>query len=467
VSDRIPESVSGEDIACWLLLNAEVGVNKTLLNRRAAIKASGLVASALVAPKLLPGSAQDEVTIRFWNGGIFPIEDANDKSRAKEDFYVYKAAQRFMDANPGVKVEVETIPGDTDMFTKYRTASVAENGPDVMGMWSGTYMLSLKDFLEPLGPYFTTEERSRITGWEATNEDFDPDSPDIYGVPAGSDGVTVLFYDKSLLEGAGVTSDVEWQTDMAGFVSMLGQINESGITPMTLDENAIIWQILMWWIGQTVDGSVGIGQLNTGERNFSDPEIVNIVSEWQKLYGYTIEGAETMDGPQRAQLFFAGEAAMTSGGFWDVTDFRENFGDNLAMVKMPNFSAEAPIQDGGIGGPGTAFIVSNYSDHKDEAVDFIKFLMTAEEQALKAESGEGSLLNVTDVDTTEYYADPFKQLQQEWANEPSVIFWADNVLNAELTSEIKAQSQLAWTGEISAEEFMQRVDEKRDELIAG
>ena len=44
------------------------------------------------------------------------------------------------------------MPGDTSAFTKYRTASVAKNGPDVMGVWSGSYMLALKDFLEPLAP---------------------------------------------------------------------------------------------------------------------------------------------------------------------------------------------------------------------------------------------------------------------------------------------------------------------------
>jgi raffinose/stachyose/melibiose transport system substrate-binding protein len=155
---------------------------------------------------------------------------------------------------------------------------------------------------------------------------------------------------------------------------------------------------------------------------------------------------------------------MTTGGFWVIDATLEALGDKLGMIKMPNFSPEAPIQDGGIGGAGTAFIVSNYSQVKDEAVSFIKFLMSKEEQTLKAESGEGSLLNVTDVDTAPYY-EPLKQIQQEWANEPSTIFWLDNLYPVELTNEIKAQSQLAWTGQISAEDFLAAIDAKRDELL--
>src|SRR5690606_3759095 len=138
---------------------------------------------------------------------------------------------------------------------------------------------------------------------------------------------------------------------------------------------------------------------------------------------------------------FAGNIAMSTGGFWVIDPSQEALGENLGMIKMPNFGADAPLQDGGIGGAGTAFIVSNYSAVKNEAVAFIKHLMSKEEQTLKAESGEGALLNVTDVATAQFYS-PLKQTQQEWANEPSTVFWLDNLYPSDLTTEIKAQSQL-------------------------
>jgi len=195
--------------------------------------------------------------------------------------------------------------------------------------------------------------------------------------------------------------------------------------------------------------------------------MVEIVQKWQKLKDYTVPGAETMTGDTSFQMLLPGDVAMTTGGFWVITDAREALGDNLGMIKMPNFSPEAPLQDGGIGGAGTAFVVSNYSEVKDQAVQFLKFLMSPDEQKLKAESGEGSLLNVTDVDATEYYPDPFTDIQQEWANEPSTVFWLDNLYPVDLTNEIKAQSQLAWTGQISAEEFLSKADAKRDELLGA
>jgi raffinose/stachyose/melibiose transport system substrate-binding protein len=101
------------------------------INRRKALQlgaATGLT--------LLPGTrraAAQETTIKFWNS-TFPTVDPNDKAKKLEDFYVYKAVARFQEANPGITVAIENLQGGTDQFTKYRTSSVARNGPDVMGM---------------------------------------------------------------------------------------------------------------------------------------------------------------------------------------------------------------------------------------------------------------------------------------------------------------------------------------------
>ena len=150
---------------------------------------------------------------------------------------------------------MENITGG-EQFIKYRTASVAKNGPDTMVMWSGSYMLGVKDFLEPLNDAFTPEERARITGWEATSADFKVDSDQIYGVPAGSDGTTCIFYNKELLEKAGVDPEGDWRTSFDSFATALDTIKASGTTPLALAEDAIIWQIFSWWQAQELGGSL-------------------------------------------------------------------------------------------------------------------------------------------------------------------------------------------------------------------
>ena len=206
------------------------------LSRRKALQFGAAAAGLTLLPGTRRAAAQD-ATITFWNTG-YPIVDPNDKAKKPEDFYISKSIARFQEANPGVTVQMEAVPGNGDMFTKYRTASVAANGPDVMGMWSGSYMLGLIDFLEPLNTYFSPEERSRMSGWEATSADFRMDSDQIYGVPAGSDGTTCIFYNKESWAKAGVDPEASWPGSFDEFVAMLETIKASGVTPMALDDNA-------------------------------------------------------------------------------------------------------------------------------------------------------------------------------------------------------------------------------------
>jgi raffinose/stachyose/melibiose transport system substrate-binding protein len=338
-----------------------------------------------------------------------------------------------------------------------------------MVMWSGTYMFSVKEFLEPLGSAFSPEERARITGWEAVAPDFKKDSPDIFGCPAASDGTTCIFYNKELFAKAGIDPESSsWPQNNGEFLKMLETIKtKAGVTPITLDNTGFVWQSLAYWISQQINGAQGVNELVQGKRNFTDPELVAAADGWIKMAAYAVPGAESMDTNQAYSFLFQKQAAMTTAGSWIINDGVKALGDNFGMVKIPDFIETAPITHGGIGGPGTAFIVSNYSPNKELGIAFIKFLMSKDEQEKKAASGEGAILNVTDVDFSKYYTSPLAAMQQKWANEPSTIFWNDNVYPSELTTEILAQAQLAWTGQLSAQDFMAAANAKRDELLGS
>jgi ABC-type glycerol-3-phosphate transport system substrate-binding protein len=264
------------------------------LSRRDTLKIGGAAAGAALLPKARSARAAD-TTLTFWNG-TYSFQDPADKSKDTSQFYIYQAIDRYQTANPGIKIEMENLATDPTMFVKYRTASVAQNGPDFASMWSGTYFLSMKDFIEPLGPYFTAEEKARILGWASVVEDFDPNNPNIYGVPSGSDGCVCFFYNKELMAAAGVDPAASWPQDFEGFVATLEQIKATGKTPMGLENYGYLWHLLIYWIAQTVGGSTGVGELGSGARKFNDPALVDIVTKWQTLTAYTAEGAETMTG---------------------------------------------------------------------------------------------------------------------------------------------------------------------------
>ncbi|REK71236.1 ABC transporter substrate-binding protein [Paenibacillus paeoniae] len=405
-----------------------------------------------------PGdSGGKKVNLVFWNSGFATI-DENNKSKKKEDFYISQAVERYQKLHPNVKIDVQDVPSGDELFAKFQTASIAKNGPDLTVLWSGSYMLRFKQFLEPMDQYFTKEERARIVGWSATTEDFTNDGK-AYGVPFGTDGTFLLAYNKQIFADAGIDPVAQRPKNFGEFVAMLEKVKSKKVTPLGLFKDSFL-HVPNYWIAQTVDVP-GLGTLVKGTTNFSDPKLVSIMKGWHELFAKDLVIAED----SVRQLFIQGQLGMTVGANSDILNFSKEMGDNVGFIKIPDFSEDVKIHDGGPGGVGAAFVVTNYSEHAKEAADFVKFLMSKEEQVNKIKSGEARITVVNDVDVNEYVSDPLVKTMQDMANEPSTIFWPDNVYPAELTSEMMSLQSLVSSGKMTAEEFMKKIDQKRDELL--
>jgi raffinose/stachyose/melibiose transport system substrate-binding protein len=404
------------------------------------------------------GSGIKNTTIVFWNSG-YPTIDANNKSKTREEFYIVQAVKRFEEANPGIKVDLQDTPGGEELFTKFQAASIAKNGPDIAVIWSGNYLLRFKQFLEPMNAHFSKDERSRISGWESVSEDF-KDGNKAYGVPFSSDGVFGLYYNKKLMANAGVDLEKNPPKNFNQFVDVLQKLKDSGTIPLGYSATSGFWFIPSYWIAQTY-GVAGVNDLATGKRKFTDPKFEEIAKAWNTLYA---RGFTNTD--QAATQFTQGKIAMMAGGPTSINNFRKGLGNDLGMIKVPNFREDVAVPNGGVGGVGRAYAVPNYSKNKAEALKFIKFLMSKEEQTLKVKSGEsGALPSVKDVPIESVMSDPISAQISKWANEPSAVFWPDNIYPAELAAEIVAQQQLLQTGKLSAAEFLQKIDKKRDDIV--
>ncbi len=430
------------------------------LDRRTFLVGTGLAAAGLTLASCTTTGGDGSAALTFWSG--FSTSDPNDKSKKPEDFWIYQASQRFTDKT-GIPVKIEELPGDDTMFTKIRTAAIAGTGPDASMVWSGTYMLSIKEALEPMAKYWTDAEIAEFAGWAAVTDGFDPSVKDkILGVPNGSDGAMSQFINLELTEAAGVDA-TRWPVSYDEWMSDLEKIAATGVTPLSLGQLTFLFHAWNTWLAQTVEGSVGVGDLVTGKRNFSDPDILEMTEKWLAIRQYALPGAPTTDDDAAMQEVFDGNAAIGSGGAGTIPNFVDTLGDKALVTKWPNIS-ENGIQGGTIGGTGVAYIVSNTSKQKENAVAYIKHLLSKDELEAFVESSESGPL-VGRLDMEDVYADPMVNNLQQWSLEPSNTFWPDNVFPADLTGELAAQAELVWGDQISAEDFLTALDEKRDSLL--
>ena len=136
------------------------------------------------------------------------------------------------------------------------------------------------------------------------------------------------------------------------FVGALDAIKASGVTPLALDENGIIWQILSWWRRRSSAAPPSLASWSPASAISATRRWSDIVANWQRLRDYTVPGAETMPGDAAFQLIAAGRRGDDDRRLLGHLATCARPRRQLGMVKMPNFSPEAPLQDGGIGGAG-------------------------------------------------------------------------------------------------------------------
>ena len=69
-------------------------MRRDAVTRRAVVQAATMAPGVFLFPAISGVAAQDAIEITFWNSTL-PAEDPNDLTKPLEDFYVFRAIERF------------------------------------------------------------------------------------------------------------------------------------------------------------------------------------------------------------------------------------------------------------------------------------------------------------------------------------------------------------------------------------
>ncbi len=399
----------------------------------------------------------------LWNGTFAAYGKGTNTDKGKNDYWLAKALASY-EADHGITITVNNSVDGPDLLTKIRTSGVARQGPDLATVWGASYLMGVKDFFTPLDDYYPPDKRKGIFGWEANTDGFVEGKGKLYAVPCGTDALTCLYYNTKVLDKAGVAIDTAAVSEWDSFISMLDKIKSTGVTPLAMFAGSYLYFSLMYWIAQNIGGTPGVIDLQSGKRQFSSPEIRQAVDGWLSLVPFTHAGAPVLTRDDVLKLLLTGKAAVAPG--LAIADLREGLGEHVTITKLPNIRPDAPILNSGIGGPGQAFAIPAAAKHVDDAVAFIDYLNSKDQQLARAKLGEGPLPNLPDLAGLNVYTDPLAQTIAEWST-GDLIYWPDNLLDARLVAHLAAQTQLVWNGNIGADQFLESLDKKRDEIASG
>lgn len=290
-------------------------------------------------------SDDNTLTVSYWDDEMQPIKD-------------------FIKANPDIKVKQIRVPGD-DYNTKLNQMIVGGTAPDVMLTQEADYVRFAKN-----GVTMKLDDKLKDLGIDKS--DFQPAVTDIanqvdgyYGFPQGF-ATEIMYYNKDMFDAAGVaypTDDWTWD-DYTAAAEKLTKADGSQYGSDSPTFNGV-WYSL---IGAAGDKVVDNGKLSFGNGLKKTLEFQkNLVdNKWQP---------QPASGSKVSDMFAAGKAAMTLGGTWLVSTYKDvDFKWDIATIPTaPGAKKYNSLH--------TSFWAINAkTKHSAAAEKLVKFLMSKEGQ---------------------------------------------------------------------------------------
>lgn len=299
--------------------------------------------------------AQDEITLQFWD---------NQQTESGLSQYQKEAVERFEAENPGINVEVTTIP-----YPEYQqrllTAVQGGNAPDVSTLdqiWIAAFaeagaIVPLDDMAGDAGVSAATFFPG---AWESANY-----NGQLWGIPFNVDVWSFSFYNKALFDEAGINpqSTVTWEglRDAAEKLTSDGQFG-IGLFGHRGEDTVVVLDSFIFSNGGRVlndDGSCAL----------TEPEAVDALAYLQTLVPYAPQGILNASSGDMRELFLNGSLAME---LWPALEQPTLQNSDLDWDFVVGHAPEGKEPVGTYGGWNLAIYES--SEHKEAAWRFVQFL---------------------------------------------------------------------------------------------
>ena len=391
-------------------------------------------------------------TITWWH---------NSNNEPGRGFYE-QAAKDFEADHPGVTVEISAMAHE-DMVDKLEAAFQSGDIPDIYMERGGG---ELADHVEAGLVRDLSEDASdeiakiggSVAGWQVDGQ--------TYALPF-SLGVVGVWYNKGLLEQAGVTAP---PTTMSELYDVIGQLKDAGLTPLSVGAGDK-WPAAHYWYYtalRSCDEEVLKDAVTS--LDFSDPCFVQAGEELEDLLGTKPFNAGFLTTPAQegatsaSGLLATGKVAMELQGHWEpgvmqgLTDDGQGLGDQTGWFPFPAVEDGAGDPTAQLGG-GDAWAVSESAP--DEAVELVKYLLSDDVQKGFAENDMGLPTNSAASGSV---SDPaLADLLQVRDASPYVQLYFDTAFGASIGGAMNDEIALLFAGEASPQDVVDATQEAADQ----
>ncbi len=288
------------------------------------------------------------------------------------------AIKEFMEKNPNIKVEDESVNQEAAYNNKLKTDMATGNLPNVFYRPGVVSLVKLAEN----GIIMNVDEMMKDKEWfdgfiNGTFEVWNFESYGVeghYGVPY-SIAPEVMLYNTELFSNAGIGDTPATMDDL---YVVIDKLKGSGVIPWACGAKST-WRaghihnyLLYKWAG--VETAVKIG---TREKKWTDPEVVQSLAYLKdlKARGAFAKNFEGMDYDMEKIQFFTEEAAMMLNGSWFVGDcINSDIHDKIDVFGFPYFKEKPQFKGHAVNFPqGFQLNGKMEGDEKEATIKFVKF----------------------------------------------------------------------------------------------
>jgi raffinose/stachyose/melibiose transport system substrate-binding protein len=368
-------------------------------------------------------------------------------------------ANAFVKDHPDVSIEITVLENEA-FKAKLATAMQSGSPPDIFQSWGGGVLKQYADaeLVQDLTPALAEN------GWGDSIQPgplslytFDGKS---YGVPWNA-GMIGFWYNTALFQQAGITKTPTTWTE---FLDTVKTLKDASITPIALGEKDK-WPGHFYWVylATRIGGREAFEKAYTRQGSFADPPFVEAGTRLKELvdlqpFQTGFLGASYAD---HQAVMANGKAAMELMGHWapgtnrGSTEDVETYNKNLGWFPFPTVEGGAGDPSDVLGG-GDGFAIGKNAPK--EAIEFIRFLTSVENQTSMAEAGIAVPPTVKGAEAG--LSDPLiKELQSRVAQAKYYQLYYDQYLPPAVGQAVNDATQELFAGTASPEQVAQTIEE--------
>jgi raffinose/stachyose/melibiose transport system substrate-binding protein len=395
---------------------------------------------------------EEQVTVNFMH--LWPAG-----SSKQHNMIVKSIIAEYEDANPNVKIQEEVLSND-QYKEKIKILASSNKLPDVGLTWAAGFMAPYVS-----GNKFTPLDD--VLGNGLANS-FISGTTDAYAIDGKTYGLPLelniapVYYNKVIFAEHGLEVPRTYEE----FKNVVQTLAAAGVTPITVG-NKEPWTGSMWYmyLADRFGGPETLTNAINRTGTFEDPALIQAAEEIQNLVdmnafvkGYNGLGNEEAKGP-----FMNNQAAMYLMGTWELPNYTTNedvpqeFRDSIGFFKFPTVEGGKGDINSFVGGPGVGLFVSENSEVKEEAKDFVKFFVEKWGEVSVTDAG---VIPATKVDTStlqlpQMYIDVLNEL----SNASNITLYADVQMSAAVAQKHLNMIQSLYGKQITPQEFAKKHEE--------